>query len=304
MNMFVQFVNGLDPVERIVLCQILRGDRQHLEFQAKRTPLMTENILFSLVRQYLIINKKDNSASISPIFESLDYDDKEVICQFNKSIPTEPLYFLLEDMSFDPTEKPEIQWNFGIVQQRLLMAMLTKAKWLPEVEEYCLPLEILRKICPNISDMRVACGSMSNLQFKININSIYVFSEIFLEGDGIHFLLNPIINLDDLKQQLSDFDYESMLKIKCNKTMQLYTTLMKQTAHKPKKDRFCIPLDELRNKLGFTEKKYNKLSDFRRRVLDPAISDIQQHLKTNISYTINKDDHNTISITFRNWQRH
>lgn len=298
MNVYENFIRELDPVEQIVLCQILCGDRISAEFQAKRTPLMTENILLSLARQYLTVSRDSRSASILSLITSLDYNDEKVICEFNELVSTEGLYVLVKDIDTNSIENPKILWNFGIVQQRLFLAMLTKANWLPNEEEYYLPTEFLRQICPNLRDLRAICGSMVNLQFSLNDNSVYAFSEIFIESDGIHFLLNPIINWEKFKKQFGDLALDNILKFRSNRTIPLYVELLSAKTSHPEEDTFYMTMDELRNKLGIANDEYGKLSDFRRRVLEPAIFDIQQHLGAKIAYTINKDANKTLQISF------
>lgn len=299
MNLYEQFIHELSTNDKIVLCQILRGDRITDEFQVKRTPLMTEKALFSLARQFLTLHNDDRSISMITLISALDFDHETVTCTFNELVSTEALYLLIRDIENKRIDNPEIAWNLGMVEQRLFLALLLEADWLSDEEEYYLPLETLRQICPNLKDLKLVCGSLVNLQIIENDKSVYVFSEMFFEKDGIHFLLNPIINWESVKQQLGALDFNTALKIQNSRTIPLYTKLLKTAKQHPKEDMHYLSMHELRSKLGITDDQYGKLSDFRKRVLEPAVSAIQQHLGTTISYEIDKDENNTIQFTFK-----
>jgi len=115
--------------------------------------------------------------------------------------------------------------------------------------------------------------------------------------DVIPFLVNMV------REGYTKLVFDDIYELKSAYAKRIYelVTLNRNMPHLKKQGWFEITVEEFRYKLGIDEKKYPKFNDFKRRVLDPSIDEIET--KTNVRFTVEyrQTGRKIIALVFTNF---
>jgi plasmid replication initiation protein len=155
--------------------------------------------------------------------------------------------------------------------------------------------------------LRKATEEMGSRMFEVStaksLKQLWMFQRVeYMIGEGrieIEFA-NPIKPyLFDLKDNFTSFQLYAALRLGSKYAKRIYT-LCSQWKDKGQTQTFS--LDELKKMLTLVDdkgnEKFERLSDFKRFVLDEAVKQINQHTDLQIGYTLQKRGRSFQSITF------
>ncbi len=159
----------------------------------------------------------------------------------------------------------------------------------------------------NYQQLRLATEGMGSRMFEVSTPKSYIqlwmFQRIeYVHGTGIIEVefANPIKPyLFDLKDNFTSFQLYAALRLSSKFAKRIYT-LCSQWKDKGKTQIFS--LDEFKKMLSLLDDKGNeqfeRLSDFKRYVLDASVKQINQHTDLQIGYSLEKKGRSFKNITF------
>ena len=155
--------------------------------------------------------------------------------------------------------------------------------------------------------LRKATGEMGSRMFEVSTSKSYqqlwMFQRVeYMIGQGrieIEFT-NPIKPyLFDLKDNFTSFQLYAALRLSSKYAKRIYAIC---SQWKDKGETQTFTLDEFKKMLILLDdkgnEKFERLSDFKRFVLDESVKQINQHTDLEISYTLHKRGRSFHSVTF------
>ncbi len=104
--------------------------------------------------------------------------------------------------------------------------------------------------------------------------------------------------LVELERCFTVYEIEQISNLSSGYAMRLYEFFMQHFNKRSGKGWLDISLDDLRFRLGLLPKEYGKMSDFKKRVLDFSINQINKHTDLTATYTQKKKGRNIVSFRF------
>ena len=101
--------------------------------------------------------------------------------------------------------------------------------------------------------------------------------------------------LVELERNFTSYEIEQVANLQSRYAMRLYECLIRFKASKL----LNITLDELRFRFGLLDTEYKVMSDFKKRVLDMAVKDINANTDITVSYDQHKQGRTITSFTFK-----
>lgn len=101
--------------------------------------------------------------------------------------------------------------------------------------------------------------------------------------------------LVELERNFTSYEIEQVANLQSRYAMRLYECLIRFKASKL----LNITLDELRFRFGLLDTEYKVMSDFKKRVLDMAVKDINDNTDITVSYDQHKQGRTITSFTFK-----
>ena len=101
--------------------------------------------------------------------------------------------------------------------------------------------------------------------------------------------------LVELERNFTSYEIEQVANLQSRYAMRLYECLIRFKASKT----LTITLDELRFRFGLLDTEYKVMSDFKKRVLDMAVKDINDNTDITVSYDQHKQGRTITSFTFK-----
>ena len=101
--------------------------------------------------------------------------------------------------------------------------------------------------------------------------------------------------LVELERNFTSYEIEQVANLQSRYAMRLYECLIRFKASKL----LNITLDELRFRFGLLNTEYKVMSDFKKRVLDMAVKDINDNTDITVSYDQHKQGRTITSFTFK-----
>jgi plasmid replication initiation protein len=159
----------------------------------------------------------------------------------------------------------------------------------------------------NYQQLRLATEGMGSRMFEVSTQRSYIqlwmFQRIeYVHGTGVIEVefANPIKPyLFDLKDNFTSFQLYAALRLGSKFAKRIYTLC---SQWKDKGQTQIFSLDEFKKMLSLIDDKGNeqfeRLSDFKRYVLDASVKQINQHTDLQISYTLQKRGRSFQNITF------
>jgi len=160
----------------------------------------------------------------------------------------------------------------------------------------------------NYQQLRLATEGMGSRMFEVSTPKSYIqlwmFQRIeYVHGTGIIEVefTNPIKPyLFDLKDNFTSFQLYAALRLGSKFAKRIYTLC---SQWKDKGQTQIFSLDEFKKMLSLIDDKGNeqfeRLSDFKRYVLDASVKQINEHTDLEIGYTLEKKGRSFNSIAFR-----
>ena len=101
--------------------------------------------------------------------------------------------------------------------------------------------------------------------------------------------------LVELERNFTSYEIEQVANLQSRYAMRLYECLIRFKASKL----LNITLDELRFRFGLLDTEYKAMGDFKKRVLDMAVKDINDNTDITVSYDQHKQGRTITSFTFK-----
>ena len=101
--------------------------------------------------------------------------------------------------------------------------------------------------------------------------------------------------LVELERNFTSYEIEQVANLQSRYAMRLYECLIRFKASKT----LTITLDELRFRFGLLDTEYKVMSDFKKRVLDMAVREINANTDITVSYDQHKQGRTITSFTFK-----
>ena len=123
-------------------------------------------------------------------------------------------------------------------------------------------------------------------------------SAVYVENEAtVKFMFaNAIIPmLVELERNFTSYEIEQVANLQSRYAMRLYECLIRFKASKL----LNITLDELRFRFGLLDTEYKAMGDFKKRVLDMAVKDINDNTDITVSYDQHKQGRTIIGFTFK-----
>ena len=123
-------------------------------------------------------------------------------------------------------------------------------------------------------------------------------SAVYVENEAtVKFMFaNAIIPmLVELERNFTSYEIEQVANLQSRYAMRLYECLIRFKASKL----LNITLDELRFRFGLLDTEYKAMGDFKKRVLDMAVKDINDNTDITVSYDQHKQGRTITGFTFK-----
>ncbi len=209
-------------------------------------------------------------------------------------------------------------YNLETTEQRLIMLAITTARAMGEKVTIDSKLEIHANSYAQLYDvsmdaaykaLKEAVHNLFNRQFsytqthkktgKVGVVKSRWVSRIFYVDDlgllEITFAPDVVPLITELEQNFTSYQIKQIATLTSKYAIRLYELLIawRSTGKTP-----LIPLREFRMRLGVEENEYLAMSDFKRRVLDPAIKQINEKTDIIAQYEQHKNGRSISGFSF------
>lgn len=123
----------------------------------------------------------------------------------------------------------------------------------------------------------------------------------YIEGEGVvsfKFADAIIPMLVELEKRFTVYDIEQVSKLSSQYAMRLYEFFMQHLDKKTGKGWLDISLEDLRFRFGLLPSEYSRMGDFKNRVLDFSIKQINKETDLTATYTQKKQGRNIVGFKF------
>lgn len=213
-------------------------------------------------------------------------------------------------------------YSLGLVEQRLILLAIVQLrehthKMQLDHVVYNKPIEIAAssyidtfpvKKSTAYRSLKSACKSLFARQFSYeeptkrgvtNVTTRWV-SDIRYTDDlaTVSFTFTPAVLplVTYLKDQFTQYELGQVVNLTSNYAIRLYELLMEW---KTKRETPVIAIDEFRARVGVGEGKYPNMGQFKARVLDNAVSQINEHTDITVKYQQHKRGRNITGFSFK-----
>lgn len=208
-------------------------------------------------------------------------------------------------------------YGLGVTEQRLVLLAILKARETDSISE-----AIGKTLTIHASDYMAHFGvdratAYESLENAVNglYESEYRFIEILPNGerkthrerfvsgiaysDGLgqvelRFTPETVPLVVGLSENFTKYEIEQVSRLSSQYALRLYEMLTQWRA----KGKVSMKLDELRFKFGLLDDEYQRMHDFKKRVLDMAVNEINKHTDLAVSYEQHKQGRVITGFTF------
>lgn len=212
--------------------------------------------------------------------------------------------------------------KLGEVEQRLILLAILKARSVGDTVEQLKDKELII----HADDYATAFGINRQMSYKALKKAVmglyraewgykyindkgnvavryerFTQSAEYVENEAtVKFMFaNAIIPmLVELERRFTTYEIEQVAELSSQYAMRLYEFFMQHLDKKTGKGWLAISLDELRFRLGLLPTEYTLMSDFKKRVLDSSINQINQNTDLSTSYTQQKQGRKIVGFHF------
>lgn len=120
------------------------------------------------------------------------------------------------------------------------------------------------------------------------------------DGATVHFKFadDTVPMLVELERRFTSYEIEQVAQLSSQYAMRLYEFFMRHLDKKTGAGWLDISLDDLRFRFGLLPNEYLRMGDFKARVLDFALKQINEHTDLSATYTQKKQGRTIIGFTF------
>lgn len=126
----------------------------------------------------------------------------------------------------------------------------------------------------------------------------WVFGIDYINNEGvltIHFSPDVIPYLSELQKEFTSYRIDNIVNLTSAYAIRLYEIII---SWRNVKSMPMMSIEELRQKLGVADDEYKILSNFKMRVLDFAVKQINDHSDINLSYRQHKQGRKVVGFSF------
>ena len=123
----------------------------------------------------------------------------------------------------------------------------------------------------------------------------------YIEGEGVvsfKFADAIISMLIELEKRFTTYEISQVAKLSSGYAMRLYEFFMQHLDKKTGKGWLDISLEDLRFRFGLLPKEYERIDNFKRKVLDYSVKEINQNTDLSVTYTQKKKGRNIVGFKF------
>lgn len=158
--------------------------------------------------------------------------------------------------------------------------------------------QALKDACVNLFDRRFSYQLISENGNSERVVSRWVSEIRYVDNEAIVKLIFapavvPLIT--ELEKHFTQYELEQVAGLNSAYAVRLYEVLMSWRGTQKTGE---IELSELRNRLGVEDHEYQKMSDFKRRVLDLATTQINDHTDIKVQYQQHKSGRKIVGFSF------
>lgn len=206
-------------------------------------------------------------------------------------------------------------YTLSVVEQRLILLAIvaarennlnlqSKHKLLVTADSYAKQFNVVRQAA--YLALKEACENLFERRFSFEerngkvkqVKSRWVSRIAYIEEHAeveIVFADDVIPLITELEARFTQYELKQISGLSSAYAIRLYELLIawRSTGKTP-----ILKLDEFRNKLGVTAGEYTRADNFKRRVLDVAIAQINEHTDVTVSYEQHKQGRVIIGFSF------
>jgi plasmid replication initiation protein len=158
--------------------------------------------------------------------------------------------------------------------------------------------QALRDACKNLFERRFSYQKLTPKGNIENVISRWVQRVSYVENEAlvrIKFSSDVIPFINNLEKHFTSYTLEQIINLTSIYAIRLYELLIawRSVGKMP-----MIKLEELRQKIGVIDNEYKRMYDFKKNVLDIAISQINEHTDIKVSYEQHKQGRVITGFTF------
>lgn len=157
----------------------------------------------------------------------------------------------------------------------------------------------LKSACESLHDSKYIWKSIDERgREKINHSSL-VQRASYCEGGGyveIMFGNDVIPHITRLSEQYTEYELKQIKDLSSTYALRIFELLMQWSSVGKTP---TIKIEKLRSCLGVEEHQYKLMSDFKKRVLDHAVKEINEHTNITVSYDQQKDGRTITGFVFK-----
>jgi plasmid replication initiation protein len=156
----------------------------------------------------------------------------------------------------------------------------------------------LKEACENLFERRFSYQNLTlNKKIK-NITSRWVSQIAYIEDNAeVELIFSPAVVpfITELESHFTSYDIEQVSQLNSAYAVRLYELLIawRSTGKTP-----VFKLEDLRNKLGVNPDELNRIDNFKMRILDASIDQINQHTDIRVKYEQHKAGRTITGFTF------
>ncbi len=204
-------------------------------------------------------------------------------------------------------------YYLDLVEQRLILLAIIEARketnsseLYVHAESYANHFEVtkntayeaLQTACKNLFDRRFTYQRLSKKGVLETVVSRWVQTVVYAENGGyiaIKFSDDVMPLITKLEKHFTSYELEQVKDLTSIYAIRLYEMLVQWRGNGKTPQ---IKLDELRNKLGILEGEYERIANFKAKVLDFAIKQINEHTDITATYEQHKAGRIITGFTF------
>lgn len=158
--------------------------------------------------------------------------------------------------------------------------------------------EMLEAACTELFDSKFIWQSIDiNGNIKRN-NSRFVQRATYVEGAGyveIMFSEDIMPLITRLSERYTEYDLKQIERLKSSYSLRLFELLMQWSFARKTPP---IKVQEFRERIGVSDTTYSVMSDFKKRILDPAVKDISKNTNINVKCKQYKEGVKIVAFSF------
>lgn len=213
-------------------------------------------------------------------------------------------------------------YNLDLVEQRLILLAIIEAResgkginandpLIVRAESYINQFNVARQTA--YQSLKDACHDLFTRQFSYqevnergnteHVRSRWVSEIRYVNAEAtVKLIFAPIVIplITRLEKHFTHYEMRQISRLSTGYAIRLYEILIcwRSTGKTP-----MIDLDEFRKKMGVLDDEYQRMHDFKKRILEPSIKQINEHTDITVTYDHHKNGRNIVGFSFQFKQR-